>query len=115
MTTATDLLNALKATTATHYFHQSHKNNSHYWTINGSYYRVADHGKPYESKYVEGVNDFRDYDEFINHLTGGNNDLPIAEAIAKKMAGDKQKELDSRIIGEWYYNEKGDYFEQWNG
>ena len=52
----------------------SHKNNSHYWTIDGEYYRVADHTKPKGSFGEEsyrgaiGKNDFRSYDEFYDFL-----------------------------------------------
>ena len=55
-------------------FEQSHKNNSHYWTIDGSYYRISDHSKPegafgYESyKNKEGKKDFRNYNEFYKFL-----------------------------------------------
>jgi hypothetical protein len=50
----------------------SFKNNSHYWVVDGSNYRVSDHNKPKEMDeygvYEKGENDFRSYDEFYKHL-----------------------------------------------
>ena len=57
-----------------HVVNLSHKNGSHYWTIDGNFYRVSDHSKPegsfgYES-FKDGNGDFRSYNDFYLFLNG---------------------------------------------
>lgn len=80
----------------------SFKNNSHYWIIDGAYYRVSDHAKTKGSfgydAYDES-NDFRSYESFYNFLKENYDltDLSIAE-----------KEYKEKIESEIKYTDKYD-------
>jgi hypothetical protein len=89
----------------------SHKNGSHYWIINGEYYRVSDHTKPKgsfgEEAYRDSLNikDFRNYDDFY-------------EMISKKydLSDKSESELKYKLEAEKYIKKiDDDTFEQPDG
>ena len=84
----------------------SHKNNSHYWTIDGMHYRVSDHRKPkgsFGEEYYRGgaeKNDFRNYDEFYDFLKSkiDLSDKSELENEYKKNAANYIKKIDEETF-----------------
>lgn len=112
MITVSEVRESLRKANVSHNYEMSFKNGSMYWSIGESYYRVSDHAKPYESKYVRGVNDFSSYEEMLLTLVGTNSAEKFGELIKAKIQSDKAAEIASRVVGEWYFDEDDDCFYQ---
>jgi hypothetical protein len=91
----------------------SHKNNSHYWVVDGEYYRVSDHTKPkgsfgeesYRGK--QGETDFRSYDDFYNFL---NDKLDLSDKSKAESNYKAQAERHIKKVGADYQQPDGSKF-----
>jgi hypothetical protein len=94
----------------------SYKNGSHYWVIDGEYYRVSDHTKPMGSfgeetyRDKKGETDLRSYDDLYNVLKQYKND---ASKYLKKVGNDYHQpdgsifgSIDSALNNMWRLKKK---------